>query len=219
MKLFEWNILENCRENDNNEAVILFLHSGFHCPLKGFGFVWFHPSFHWRKFSAEPWTNENKNISVTLKCIKRRCEAALSCPCGCLGHSRARMNSDESTQCQSSLFNNFLWHLTRFASCLSGLHLPLKLHNETYHLSAWAFSLWRRPLWMTIISPGHAGVKLPFWRLRFTFEQPGPDTRRSLLIHNCRLLIAPTVRPYYIWWLKFTERKKTQERGGKTREL
>lgn len=75
MRLLEWNILENCGEEDNNEAVILFLHSSFHCSLKKrplFRLVWlsFSSIFPLSEISAEPRINENNNISATLKCIK-----------------------------------------------------------------------------------------------------------------------------------------------------
>lgn len=64
------------------------------------------------------------------------------------------------------------------------------------------FSMWQWPLWTRNHPHGPAGVKLPFWRLGFTFQWPGPDTGRSLLIHHCRLLIAPTASLFYSYWLK-----------------
>lgn len=58
-----------------------------------------------------------------------------------------------------------------------------------------------------IIRVGQQGLSSLFWRLCFTFQWPGPDTSHSLLIHHCRLLIAPTASPYYSNWLKLRDRK------------
>lgn len=76
MRLLEWNTLENCGEEDNNEAVILFLHSSFHCSLKKELFslrqLSFPSIFPLSEISVEPRINENNNISAALKRIPRR---------------------------------------------------------------------------------------------------------------------------------------------------
>lgn len=60
-RLLEWNSLENCRGEDNHEAVILFLHSSSHCSPKnasvysGSALIPIHHSI--EKYSAEPRIN------------------------------------------------------------------------------------------------------------------------------------------------------------------
>lgn len=82
MRLHEWNIMENCRKKDNNEAVILLRHSRSHCSLKRFCLVCSHSHsavgsiVPLRTVLAELRMNENNKISVTLNCIKSRYEGA-----------------------------------------------------------------------------------------------------------------------------------------------
>lgn len=127
-----------------------------------------------------------------------------------LGSCGEWLQEDRSSeQLQSPL--KMSWFSFIFLLASGWLHLLANFPNnqtQTYQFAPWVFSPRNHGAckW-GIIRVGQQGLSSLFWRLCFTFQWPGPDTSHSLLIHHCRLLIAPTASPYYSNWLKLRDRK------------